>query len=118
MELMKHYETGPNLLRPCFSGIGGYKAHRWSGIMLKEPKKDLLYSLFAQKVGNQVKSMGFKVQKFHGFVHVPGDILVLGVPLESNTGHNESGHKGTKTAAKLTQQNEVTFCPMHLVRDN
>ena len=53
--------------------------------------------------------MGFKVQKFHGFVHVPGDILKLGVPLESDTGNNESGHKGTKTAVKLIKQNEETF---------
>ena len=29
--------------------------------------------------------------------------------METDTGHNESGHKGTKTATKLTQHNEETF---------
>ena len=77
---------------------------------VKKAEKKTCYILYLlKKVGNQVEGMGFKVQKFHGFVHVPGDILKLGVPLESDTTNNDSGHKGTKTAAKKTQQNEETF---------
>ena len=37
------------------------------------------------------------------------DILNFGVPIEFDTGSNESGHKATKTAGKLTQRNEKTF---------
>jgi hypothetical protein len=37
------------------------------------------------------------------------DILNFGVPLEVDTGTNESGHKSTKMSALLTQKNEETF---------
>jgi hypothetical protein len=37
------------------------------------------------------------------------DIYLYGVPLEVDTGANESGHKEVKIAAKLTQKNESTF---------
>jgi hypothetical protein len=36
-------------------------------------------------------------------------ILNFGVPMEVDTGSNESGHNATKTAARLTQKNEKTF---------
>lgn len=36
-------------------------------------------------------------------------MLIYGVPMEVDTGSNESGHKATKKAAKLTQRNEATF---------
>jgi hypothetical protein len=60
-------------------------------------------------VANRQTGMSFKVQKFHGIVHMAGDIIKMGVPLELDTGFNESGHKGTKKAAKLTQRNEALF---------
>jgi hypothetical protein len=53
--------------------------------------------------------MKLKLTKFHGVVHMANDILNFGVPLEVDTGTNESGHKPTKTATRLTQKNEETF---------
>jgi len=53
--------------------------------------------------------MGLKLTKFHCIVHIADDILNFGVPMEVDTGSNESGHKPTKTAAKLTQKNKKTF---------
>ena len=53
--------------------------------------------------------MGFKVMKYHSIVHMANDIKMYGVPQEHDTGANESGHKITKVAAKLTQKNIRTF---------
>ena len=60
-------------------------------------------------MAKRTEGMQFKTQKFHGVVHLADDILNFGVPLEVDTGSNESGHKVTKVAAKLTQRNEETF---------
>jgi hypothetical protein len=60
-------------------------------------------------IAKRSKGMKLKLMKFHGIVHMADDILNFGVPMEFDTGSNESGHKATKTAAKLTQRNEVTF---------
>jgi len=62
-----------------------------------------------RKVANRKKGMGLKLTKFHAILHVADDILNFGVPLEVDTGSNESGHKPTKTAAKLTQKQRETF---------
>jgi hypothetical protein len=62
-----------------------------------------------KKVGKRAKGMGLKLMKFHGIVHLADDILNCGVPMEVDTGSNESGHKVEKGAAKLTQKNEETF---------
>ena len=53
--------------------------------------------------------MGLKLMKFHGIMHMARDILNFGVPMEFDTGANESGHKDTKKAALLTQKNQETF---------
>ena len=37
--------------------------------------------------------MGLKIVKFHAIVHVAQDVLDFGVPMEFDTGTNESGHK-------------------------
>ena len=37
------------------------------------------------------------------------DMLLYGVPMEFDTGSNESHHKPSKYAAKLMQRNEATF---------
>ena len=42
-------------------------------------------------------------------MHMAKDILNFGVPMEFDTGANESGHKDTKKAALLTQKNQETF---------
>ena len=62
-----------------------------------------------KKIGNRVEGMGLKLMKFHGILHIAKDILINGVPLEVDTGSNESGHKKSKIAALLTQLNEATF---------
>ena len=59
-----------------------------------------------KKVTKRSVGMGLKLQKYHGALHVAQDLLGFGVHLEVDTGHNESGHKKMKTAAKLTQRNE------------
>jgi hypothetical protein len=50
-----------------------------------------------------------KLMKFHAIVHMFWDIFLYTVPLEVDTGANESGHKQVKVAAKLTKKNELTF---------
>jgi hypothetical protein len=74
---------------------------------LKKKHKFLMFLL--KKVGNRVKGMGFKVMKFHAIIHLAYDILMFGVPMNVDTGSNESHHKTTKVAAKLTQKDIKTF---------
>ena len=62
-----------------------------------------------KKFGKRTKGMGLKLLKFHAIVHYADDILANGVPMEFDTGSNESGHKITKKAALLTQKNVETF---------
>ena len=62
-----------------------------------------------KKVGRRSKGMGLKIQKFHGIMHMAMDIEMYGVPMEVDTGSNESGHKKSKTAAKLTQKIKELF---------
>ena len=73
-----------------------------------ERKHRFIMYLF-RKVGNRSSGMGLKLSKFHAIVHMSEDILNFGVPMEFDTGSNESGHKATKKAAKLTQRCEATF---------
>ena len=74
---------------------------------LKKKHVYLLYLL--KRVGNRQKGMGFKVMKFHAVLHLSLDILMFGVPMVVDTGSNESHHKTTKIAAKLTQKDVKTF---------
>jgi hypothetical protein len=62
-----------------------------------------------KRVSPRETGMGWKIMKFHVNVHMATDIRFFGVPLEHNTGSNESGHKETKAAASLTQKNQSTF---------
>lgn len=62
-----------------------------------------------KKVADRKTGMGLKLMKFHAITHLAFDILLYGVPLEVDTGSNESGHKATKHAARSTQKNEKTF---------
>ena len=58
--------------------------------------------------------MGLKTLKFHAIQHLTNDILNFGVPMESDTGSNETGHKPEKTAAKLTQKKKkILICKPH-----
>jgi hypothetical protein len=78
--------------------------------MLKAAKQKHRYIMYLiKKVGNHVKGMGLKLMKFHGIMHMYMDIIHFGIPMEFDTGYNESGHKPTKKAALLTQKREDTF---------
>lgn len=59
-------------------------------------KKNRFVMFLLKKVGNRVKGMGFKVMKFHAIIHLADDILMFGVPMNVDTGSNESHHKTTK----------------------
>ena len=62
-----------------------------------------------KKVGKRAAGMKLKISKFHQIVHMIDDMFQNGVPMEFDTGANESGHKPTKVAARLTQKKEETF---------
>ena len=68
--------------------------------------KNIMYLI--KKVCNRTKGMGLKLMKFHGILHMAADILHFGVPMEYDTGSNESHHKPTKKAAMLTQKDQKT----------
>jgi hypothetical protein len=53
--------------------------------------------------------MGLKIMKFHGIVHMADGIINFGVPMNYDTGSNESGHKPAKAAAKVTQKRKEYF---------
>ena len=74
---------------------------------LKKKHQFLLFLL--KKVGARKKGMGFKVMKFHAVLHLAQDVEMFGVPMVVDTGSNESHHKTTKIAAKLTQKDVKTF---------
>ena len=57
-----------------------------------------------RKVANRKEGMGLKLMKFHGILHMAEAILNFGVPLEYDTGCNESHHIDTKKASQLTQK--------------
>ena len=72
-------------------------------------KKHRFIMYIMRNVARRSKGMGLKIMKFHAIIHLVEDILLFGVPSEVDTGSNESHHKTTKVAAKLTQRKEVTF---------
>ena len=77
--------------------------------VMKLNRKNRYLMYVMKKVARRSGGMGLKLMKFHVIVHMYMDILLFGVPLEVDTGSNESGHKETKIAAKLTQKNESCF---------
>ena len=62
-----------------------------------------------RKVAQRTKGMGLKLVKFHMILHIWEDILQFGVPLEYDTSANESMHKPSKKASKMTQKAADTF---------
>jgi hypothetical protein len=77
--------------------------------VIKLNRKNRYIMYLIKKTANRKKGMGLKLMKFHVIIHMWMDIWLYGVPTEVDTGSNESGHKITKIAAKLTQKNEATF---------
>lgn len=72
-------------------------------------KKNRFIMYLIKKVLRRSDKMGLRVMKFHAITHMADDIILYGVPQEHDTGANESGHKITKVAAKLTQKKRETF---------
>jgi hypothetical protein len=72
-------------------------------------RKNRFIMFLMKKIAKRSAGMGLKLMKFHAIVHMFWDIFLYTVPLEVDTGANESGHKQVKVAAKLTQKNELTF---------
>ena len=58
-------------------------------------KNRCIMYIFLQ-VANRYQGMGLNVFKFHAIVHLVKDMLLYGVPMEVDTGANESHHKPTK----------------------
>ena len=77
--------------------------------VFRSRKKHLYIMYLIRKVGNRKKGMGLKIVKYHAIMHMTQDILNFGVPMNFDTGADESGHKPAKTAAKLTQKRKDTF---------
>ena len=74
---------------------------------LEKKHRFLLFLL--KKIGRRSEGMGFKVMKFHAVLHLSEDIRMFGVPTTVDTGPNESHHKVTKVAAKMTQKDYAGF---------
>lgn len=83
------------------------KMKRAHVIRLAQKHRYILYIMTV--VANRTTGMGLKLMKFHAVLHLVTDIILYGVPTEFDTGSNESHHKPTKQAAKMTQRNEVNF---------
>lgn len=77
--------------------------------VMRLQKKNRYIMYLLKKVGKRSTGMGLKLMKFHVLVHLAWDIILFGIPLEVDTGFNESHHKKTKVAARLTQKDESTF---------
>ena len=75
--------------------------------LLQDKHRFIMYLI--TRVARRRKGMGLKIVKFHGIVHMADDIRMYGVPMGLDTGANESHHKITKVAAKLTNRNHATF---------
>lgn len=74
---------------------------------LERKTRYLMYLM--RKVAPREEGVHWKVMKFHALLHIVEEILLYGVPLETDTSANESHHKPTKAAAKMTQMAHATF---------
>ena len=77
---------------------------------LKRLKKKHRYMMYLmRKIAQRNTGMGLKLSKFHMILHLVEDIIEFGVPLETDTSANESMHKPSKKASKMTQRAAETF---------
>ena len=77
---------------------------------LKRLKKKHRYMMYLmRKIAQRNTGMGLKLSKFHMILHLVEDIIEFGVPLETDTSANESMHKPSKQASKMTQKAADTF---------
>ena len=75
----------------------------------KLEKKNRYVMYLIKKVLKRTKGMGLKLVKFHALMHMVDDMTNFGVPMVYDSGSNESHHKTTKIAAKLTQRDVRVF---------
>ena len=75
----------------------------------KLKKKHVFIMYWLRNVARRYEGMGLKIMKFHAIKHLVDDMLLFGTPSETDTGSNESHHKPSKYAARLTQRKEATF---------
>ena len=80
-----------------------------ASLVQRAERKHRYLMYFLKKVADRTGGMGWKITKYHTIMHLAQDILNFGVPLEVDTGSNESAHKSEKKAARLTQKNKKTF---------
>ena len=86
------------------------KQDQMQKIHVHRMQKKNRYILYLMKnVAKRSEGMGLKIMKFHGITHMAEDIQMFGVPMVLDTGSNESHHKITKVAAKLTQRDISKF---------
>ena len=76
-------------------------------IRLEKKHRYIMYLM--RKIAQRNKGMGLKLAKFHMILHLWEDIMEFGVPLETDTSANESMHKPSKKASKMTQRAAATF---------
>ena len=77
---------------------------------LKLLDKGIRYIMYLTRmVAQREEGAGYKILKFHTLLHIVDNVILYGVPLECDTSANESHHKPTKQAAKLTQKSHSTF---------
>ena len=72
-------------------------------------KKHRYIMYLMRKIAQRTAGMGLKLLKFHTILHIWEDIIQFGVPLEYDTSPNESMHKPSKLASKMTQKAADTF---------
>ena len=83
---------------------------RMSRMHVKRLAKKHRFIMYIMRcVARRTSGMGLKVMKFHAIIHLIQDMVLYGVPTEFDTGANESHHKESKHAARLTQRKEATF---------
>ena len=87
--------------------LGEKRMERKHVVRLQKKHRFIMYIM--KQVADRSSGMGLKIMKFHAIIHLITDIILYGSPSEFDTGSNESHHKESKYAAKLTQQKEATF---------
>ena len=98
------------LVETCLQWEQYLKLDKMKRIHVQRLKKKHRYIMYLmKKVGRRIAGNGLKIPKFHAIVHLADDILMFGVPNNTDTGTNESHHKVTKVAAKMTQKNIDKF---------
>ena len=72
-------------------------------------RKNRYIMWLTRKIAPRSAGRGLKLIKFHAILHAVEDVLQFGIPTEFDTSANESHHKESKQAAKLTQRSGSTF---------